>query len=261
MLVGRLCGGVPATFSPSITTSPAVGCSKPAIIRSVVVLPQPLGPRKVKNSPCPSSSERSSTAVKVSKRLVTLRRATLGDSVAPQRPTASGPVVVSSTSLIPPPIPSSHQPQDDRPARHPAELRAHRLGHPGEAGAAVRVGFVHVVVAGRDQEHRDEADQQDRGRLRPHHRGDEAERRGEAVPRRRRGDADHHARHEADRVLLQPLVFDPAPTRYPATACGSGPPRSPWSRPYAPLDRVASGECPKRTASTCTWCINGDALA
>ncbi len=67
----------PATFSPSIRTSPSVGCSKPAIIRSVVVLPQPLGPRKVKNSPCPSSSERSSTAVKVSKRLVTLRSATL----------------------------------------------------------------------------------------------------------------------------------------------------------------------------------------
>ena len=37
--------------SPSIVIVPAVGCSKPAIIRSVVVLPQPDGPRNDTNSP------------------------------------------------------------------------------------------------------------------------------------------------------------------------------------------------------------------
>ncbi len=47
---------------PSMTMAPAVGISKPAIMRSVVVLPQPLGPRKETNSPCATSSVKSSTA-------------------------------------------------------------------------------------------------------------------------------------------------------------------------------------------------------
>src|SRR4051812_22982013 len=34
-----------------MTMLPVVGCSKPAIIRKVVVLPQPLGPKKETNSP------------------------------------------------------------------------------------------------------------------------------------------------------------------------------------------------------------------
>ena len=57
---------------------------------------------------------------------------------------------------------------DDRPAGDPAQLRAHRLGYPGEAGAAVRVGFVQVVVAAGDEEHRDEAHHQDRRGLEGH---------------------------------------------------------------------------------------------
>ncbi len=36
---------------PFNSNSPSVGLSKPAIIRSVVVLPQPEGPKKVTNSP------------------------------------------------------------------------------------------------------------------------------------------------------------------------------------------------------------------
>ena len=99
---------------------------------------------------------------------------------------------------------------DDRPAGDPAQLRAHRLGHPGEAGAAVGVGFVQVVVAAGDEEHRDEADQQDRRRLQGDRGGDEAEGRGEAVSGGGGGDADDDAGDEADRVLLQPLVFNAA---------------------------------------------------
>ena len=38
---------------------PRVGASKPAIMRSVVVLPQPLGPRNVTNSPRSTASENS----------------------------------------------------------------------------------------------------------------------------------------------------------------------------------------------------------
>ena len=40
----------------------AVGCSNPAIIRSVVVLPQPEGPSSEKNSPRPMAKSASSTA-------------------------------------------------------------------------------------------------------------------------------------------------------------------------------------------------------
>src|SRR5262249_12518331 len=63
-------GGSGVIDVPSIRISPDVGRSNPAIIRSVVVFPDPDAPRKVRNSPAAMSSERSSTAVKVSKRLV-----------------------------------------------------------------------------------------------------------------------------------------------------------------------------------------------
>ena len=48
--------------------SPAVGVSKPAIIIRVVVLPEPLGPSRVRNSPERMSSETPSTALVRSKR-------------------------------------------------------------------------------------------------------------------------------------------------------------------------------------------------
>ena len=47
----RLFGGRCVMSAPSTMIVPAVGCSKPAIIRSVVVLPQPDGPRNDTNSP------------------------------------------------------------------------------------------------------------------------------------------------------------------------------------------------------------------
>ena len=46
MLTLRLCGGTPDMSAPSSMILPAVGCSKPAISRSVVVLPQPDGPEQ-----------------------------------------------------------------------------------------------------------------------------------------------------------------------------------------------------------------------
>ena len=48
---------------PSRRRRPDVGSSKPAIMRSVVVFPQPLGPRKDTNSPRATSSSKCSTAV------------------------------------------------------------------------------------------------------------------------------------------------------------------------------------------------------
>src|SRR5258706_7950566 len=47
---------------PSSVIDPAVGVSKPAIIRRVVVLPQPDGPRKLTNSPRSVARLKSSTA-------------------------------------------------------------------------------------------------------------------------------------------------------------------------------------------------------
>jgi len=57
-IAGRLEG----RFSPASSMTPSVGCSNPAIIRSVVVFPDPLGPRKVTNSPRVMSMLRPSTA-------------------------------------------------------------------------------------------------------------------------------------------------------------------------------------------------------
>ncbi len=49
------------TSRPSMRIEPAVGVSKPATIRSVVVLPQPEGPRNETNSPCATSRSKSRT--------------------------------------------------------------------------------------------------------------------------------------------------------------------------------------------------------
>ncbi len=62
MFTFRLCGGVFATSSPSSRMRPLVGCSKPAIMRRVVVLPQPDGPTIVKNSPGGMNRSMPSTA-------------------------------------------------------------------------------------------------------------------------------------------------------------------------------------------------------
>jgi dihydroxyacetone kinase-like protein len=61
----------PVTSLPSSRMRPAVGISSPAIIRSVVVLPQPEGPSSTKNWPCPMVRVKSRTATKSSKRFCT----------------------------------------------------------------------------------------------------------------------------------------------------------------------------------------------
>ena len=54
--------GAEATSRPRRVISPASGCSSPATSRRVVVLPQPLGPSRVKISPRLTSSDARSTA-------------------------------------------------------------------------------------------------------------------------------------------------------------------------------------------------------
>src|SRR3954447_4478711 len=72
MLTGRLLAGTPIIDCPRMRMSPLVGCSKPAIMRIRVVLPQPEGPRIEKNSPGATLNVTSSTAAWLPKRLVTL---------------------------------------------------------------------------------------------------------------------------------------------------------------------------------------------
>src|SRR5262249_42056136 len=72
----RFCGGRPATGAPSTKTSPRVGWTKPATIIKVVVFPDPLGPRSVKNEPRAMVSDTSSTATTAPKTLVRFWRRT-----------------------------------------------------------------------------------------------------------------------------------------------------------------------------------------
>ena len=62
MFVGLKLGANEVTSAPSIKTCPSRGCSKPANNLNNVVLPQPEGPRREKNSPCFMENETSSTA-------------------------------------------------------------------------------------------------------------------------------------------------------------------------------------------------------
>ena len=50
MFTARLLGGMSPMSWPSIRMSPSVGTSRPASMRSNVVLPQPDGPSSAKNS-------------------------------------------------------------------------------------------------------------------------------------------------------------------------------------------------------------------
>src|SRR5262249_54530918 len=54
----------PVTSSPSSRMRPEVGNSRPAIMRNVVVLPQPDGPRMTKNEPWSTVKSTPFTAVK-----------------------------------------------------------------------------------------------------------------------------------------------------------------------------------------------------
>ena len=68
---------------------PSVGSSKPPIIRSVVVLPQPDGPSSAKNEPRGISTEIPSTATVSSNRLTTFSSRTSGAAVSVRRHPAS----------------------------------------------------------------------------------------------------------------------------------------------------------------------------
>src|SRR5258707_654712 len=69
---GRMEGICWATSIPKITARPAVGRIRPRSMRKVVVLPEPLGPRKPKTSPRMTCRCRSLTAISLPKAFVSL---------------------------------------------------------------------------------------------------------------------------------------------------------------------------------------------
>ena len=84
--------------------SPEDGNSKPPIMRSVVVLPQPEGPSSVKNSPWRTSSEMPSTACTSPKDLKTSRNSMLGRPKSRERGGADS--LTAVCAIIESPVPS-----------------------------------------------------------------------------------------------------------------------------------------------------------
>src|SRR5688500_17194707 len=80
MLTGRRCGGTPVMSWPSIRMRPVSGVSKPAIMRSRVVLPQPEPPKRANSSPRRMSRSTPATAVIAPKRLLTPSMLTIGSA-------------------------------------------------------------------------------------------------------------------------------------------------------------------------------------
>src|SRR5260370_25920140 len=89
---------MPTASAPPIRIAPSSGCSQPAISRSVVVLPQPEGPSKERNSPLRTRRLTESTAVRAPNRLVTARSSTSQASPLPAEVTPN--VHLTKRSLV-----------------------------------------------------------------------------------------------------------------------------------------------------------------
>src|SRR5712691_3018592 len=174
MAMSRSFGGTSTTSSPAISTSPSLTSSSPAIMRSVVLLPQPDGPTSTTNSLSAMSRSMPRTANVSSYFFISLRSVTwaMTSSSFGRARRQAGDVVI-------------HQKRVDHERRRGAEQRpGHDLG-PGEDVAADQRG--------------DDADRQhqlvDRGgegerieELRPRHGEGEDGRRDDAGQRHRHED-------------------------------------------------------------------------
>ena len=83
METSRSVAGSRVTSRPPIRMRPRFTISRPAIMRSVVVLPQPLGPNRVTRLPASISKEMPSTATTSPNALVTFSKRT--DAAWPPR--------------------------------------------------------------------------------------------------------------------------------------------------------------------------------
>src|SRR3954452_25595132 len=67
----RFCGATYVASAPAMTTDPASGASRPAMTRSSVDFPPPLGPSRAVSEPSATVRLRSSSSAKSPKRLET----------------------------------------------------------------------------------------------------------------------------------------------------------------------------------------------
>src|SRR5437660_6539632 len=135
-------GGSSTMEPPPTRMSPAVGCSKPATMSRVVVLPEPLGPRSVRNSPCLSVNVTSLTTsgppydfeTEIMSRSYWLPavRAATGGAVRDARDALSGPIKKSPTAVPPPLFP----PRRPHAAARAAAEHDGDLSEEGERGQA-----------------------------------------------------------------------------------------------------------------------------
>src|SRR5882724_8855749 len=183
MATFRARGGRPVTMFPSITISPEVGRSSPAIMRINVVLPQPDGPSRTRNSPSLAMRSMPSTARTSSKSLVmrrvstmAMRESRLPPSAKPFTGTASVPGMArwARNSRAPTAVPARRSDHLSifpfRPDRFhlgvsPREsiLRSfrtcggfgeHRVDHPGRESLIDRgIGVAGIADVGRPIEH------------------------------------------------------------------------------------------------------------
>src|SRR5882672_98579 len=127
MAMSRSLGGTSFTTSPPIRISPSVMSSRPAIMRSVVVLPQPEGPTSTTNSLSAMSRSMPRTAGVSSYFFSSLRRVTWAISSLGGAGGQAGDVVV-------------HEEGVDDERRRCAEQRAGHDLAPGEDVAADQGG-------------------------------------------------------------------------------------------------------------------------
>src|SRR5215831_14706802 len=93
----RLRGGRPETSRPPICTRPEDCVSRPAMIRNKVVLPQPDGPSRARNSPSATRRSTRSSATKLPNDFVTLSMTMSAISVTRHPRESGGPVLPSRT--------------------------------------------------------------------------------------------------------------------------------------------------------------------
>src|SRR4030042_4245445 len=83
MAVSRACGATWVISRPSRITLPESGAENPLMTRRRVVLPQPLGPRKVTNFPLVKARDMLSTALVWPKHLTMFCISNMGESFTP----------------------------------------------------------------------------------------------------------------------------------------------------------------------------------
>src|SRR3954451_3169945 len=143
MAMSRSIGGTSLTRLSSMRMSPALTASRPAIMRSVVVLPQPEGPTKTMNSLSRICRSTSFTTWGVSKNLLSLLRVTSAMTALPLDRAGEARDVMFDKEGI-----------DDR-HRDRAQQRARHQRPPEEDVAADQLGGDadrHRLLVGRGQE-------------------------------------------------------------------------------------------------------------